>query len=162
MEQLSLMYPAGKEPNTKTLTEEACNDLSIDFLLGFLTSNKDERHIIRRMMLELESDPEVISYRCDVFEDIMRFPNLRTRLANALDQLNYMKTLGSTFMDETVAPLWQLINRLRELEIYIGCIADIYNALADTPVKSEGMLRLKEYVSEIYNGSGFEYRCSTN
>ena len=157
MEQLSLMYPAGKEPNTKTLTEEACNDLSIDFLLGFLTSNKDERHIIRRMMLELESDPEVISYRCDVFEDIMRFPNLRTRLANALDQLNYMKTLGSTFMDETVAPLWQLINRLRELEIYIGCIADIYKALADTPVKSEGMLRLKEYVSEIYNGSGFEY-----
>ncbi|MBQ3300287.1 MAG: IS66 family transposase zinc-finger binding domain-containing protein [Ruminococcus sp.] len=115
------------------------------------------RRVIRRMTLELESDPEVIRYRCDAFEDIMRFPSLRERLTTALDQLNYMKTLGSAFMDETVAPLWQLINRLRELEIYINCITEIHKALSGTPVQSEGMLRLKEYVSSIYNGSGFEY-----
>ena len=157
MDQLSLMYPAGKEANTKTLSEETCNDLSLDYILNFITSNSDERRVIRRMTLELESDPEVIRYRCDVFEDIMRFPSLRERLTTALDQLNYMKTLGSTFMDETVAPLWQLINRLRELEIYINCITEIHKALSGTPVQSEGMLRLKEYVSSIYNGSGFEY-----
>lgn len=157
MDQLSLMYPAGKEANTKTLSEETCNDLSLDYILNFITSNSDERRVIRRMTLELESDPEVIRYRCDVFEDIMRFPSLRERLTTALDQLNYMKTLGSAFMDETVAPLWQLINRLRELEIYINCITEIHKALSGTPVQSEGMLSLKEYVSSIYNGSGFEY-----
>lgn len=157
MDQLSLMYPAGKEANTKTLSEETCNDLSLDYILNFITSNSDERRVIRRMTLELESDPEIIRYRCDVFEDIMRFPSLRERLTTALDQLNYMKTLGSAFMDETVAPLWQLINRLRELEIYINCITEIHKALSGTPVQSEGMLSLKEYVSSIYNGSGFEY-----
>ena len=157
MDQLSLMYPAGKEANTKTLSEETCNDLSLDYILNFIASNSDERRVIRRMTLELESDPGVIRYRCDVFEDIMRFPSLRERLTTALDQLNYMKTLGSTFMDETVAPLWQLINRLRELEIYINCITEIHKALSGTPVQSEGMLSLKEYVSSIYNGSGFEY-----
>ena len=32
MEQLSLMYPAGKTPNTITLSEETCNDLSLDYI----------------------------------------------------------------------------------------------------------------------------------
>ena len=143
MEQISLMYPAGKEPNTKTLSDEACNDLSLDYIFNFVTKNEDERRVIKRMTLELESDPEVIRYRCDVFEDIMRYPELRTRMTNALDQLNYMKTLGTSFMDDTVAPLWQLINRLRELEIYINCITEIHFALGDTPVKSEGLRRMK-------------------
>ena len=157
MEQISLMYPAGKEPNTKTLSDEACNDLSLDYIFNFVTKNEDERRVIKRMTLELESDPEVIRYRCDVFEDIMRYPELRTRMTNALDQLNYMKTLGTSFMDDTVAPLWQLINRLRELEIYINCITEIHFALGDTPVKSEGLRRMKDYVASIYNESGFEY-----
>ena len=53
MEQISLMYPAGKEPNTKTLSDEACNDLSLDYIFNFVTKNEDERRVIKRMTLEL-------------------------------------------------------------------------------------------------------------
>lgn len=155
--EYSLMFPQNAEQSYKTLTPESVNDLSIEFLLDALTKQRYERDHIRKIMTRVTDDPEVIRYRCDVFEDIMRYPELRTRMTNALDQLNYMKTLGTSFMDDTVAPLWQLINRLRELEIYINCITEIHFALGDTPVKSEGLRRMKDYVASIYNESGFEY-----
>nr|WP_316619302.1 hypothetical protein [uncultured Ruminococcus sp.] len=40
MDQLSLMYPAGKEANTKTLSEETCNDLCYSISDGLISAPK--------------------------------------------------------------------------------------------------------------------------
>ena len=77
MEEFSLLYPQNREFTLHKLTDEAINDLSIDFLLDNLTEIKNEREHIRSLMTQITDDPVVIQYRCDVFEDFLRFPKLR-------------------------------------------------------------------------------------
>ena len=156
MDDFSLLYPCGKKPAFSTLGSDACNDLSLDFICEHITENDYEQNIIKKMMTKLESDPEVVRYRCDIFDDILRFPNLRDKISDLLEQLDYLRQLEKSVKDQTAAPVWQLINRLHELEIYVNCISGINECLTENPINSEGLKKMKDYVSSVYNESGFE------
>ena len=157
MENFSLLYPHDKEPSFLTLCDESCNDLSLDLICETLSESEYEQNVIKRMMRRMESDPEVIRYRCDVFEDILKYPELRGRIKELLEQLDYLKELEKSAKDNTAAPIWQLINRLQELDVYVNCISGINEALSDNPINSEGLKEMKDYVSSVYNESGFEH-----
>ena len=142
MNEFNLLYPQGTAPGFQKISETACNDLSLEYILSHVAKNEYEKNLIKRMMTGLESCPEVI------FKDKIR---------DSLDRLDYLKTLGRSFNDDSVAPIWQLINRLQELDVYIGCIEEIYSALKEIDVRSDGLKQLKDYVASVYNDSGFEY-----
>lgn len=78
--EYSLFYPPDKERSSNRLTPESINDLSIDFLLNALTENRNERDHMRILMTSVTDDPDIIRYRCDIFEDFLRFPELRKAL----------------------------------------------------------------------------------
>lgn len=156
MKNFSLMYPEGKQPAFKMLSSDACNDLSLDMIIEQIVESDAEMKTIKRMMMEIESDPAVIRYRCDIFEDILEFPELREKLKEMLEQLDYLKNFNKSFRDDSIAPVWQLINRLLELGAYIDCITGIHNALNNNPIRSEGLKSLREYVSSVYTDSGFD------
>ena len=156
MEEFSLLYPDGKTPSFKMLGEDAYNDLSLDMVFEHISENDREKKIIRDIMTKIESDPEVIRYRCDVFDDIIRYPGLREKVRDMLDQLDYLKSFEKTFRDDSVSPIWQLVTRLQELDVYVGCISGINQALNEFPVRSAGLNALKDYVSSVYDESGFE------
>ena len=157
MENFNLLYPVGKHPDYKTLSDDTCRNLSLDYIIRHVSTSEAERNMIKRMMTQLESDPEVIRFRCDIFEDIIRFPELRSKMKDLLEQLDFMKSIGGNYIEESASSIWQLVNRLRELEVYIDCITEINNTLQRFPVKSEGLRQLRDYVSAVYNDSGFEY-----
>lgn len=157
MENFSLLYPQGKEPNFMTLSDETCNDLSLEYICDHISESEYEQNIIKRMMMKLESDPEVIRYRCDVFADILHFPKLRDRIKELLEELNYLKELERSVKDNTAEPVWQLINRLQELDVYVKCITGINESLTENDISSEGLKLMQEYVSSVYNESGFEH-----
>ena len=156
-DKFSLLYPDGKSPNYKTLPDESVNDLSLEFLCDNITESDYEQNIIHRMMTRIESDPEVIRYRCDIFEDIFKFPALREKIRDLLEELDYLKELEKSAKDNTAEPIWQLINRLQELDVYVNCISGINESLTQNPINSTGLKKMKEYVSSVYNESGFEY-----
>lgn len=157
MDNFSLLYPQNKTSSPAVLTDEACNDLSLEYICEHVTESEYEQNIIMKMMKKLESDPEIIRYRCDIFEDILKFPTLRDKIKELLEQLNYLKELERSVKDNTAAPIWQLINRLQELDVYVNCISGINKSLSENNIKSEGLMQMKEYVSSVYNESGFEY-----
>ena len=125
MEEFSLLYPDGKTPSFKMLGEDDYNDLSLDMVFEHISENDREKKIIRDIMTKIESDPEVIRYRCDVFDDIIRYPGLREKVRDMLDQLDYLKSFEKTFRDDSVSPIWQLVTRLQELDVYVGCISGL-------------------------------------
>ena len=157
LEKFSLLYPEGKEPAYKTLGDEVINDLSLNYICDHLTESDYEKNIIKRLMTRLESDPEVIRYRSDIFDDILRFPKLREGIRSLLEQLDYLKDLEHSAKDKTAEPIWQLVNRLQELHAYINCISGINESLSGNDIRSEGLKKLKEYVSSVYTESGFEH-----
>ena len=157
MENFNLLYPTGKQPNYQTLSDDVIRNLSLDHIIQHVTASNAERNMIKRMMTQIECDPDVIRFRCDIFEDIIRFPELRNKMKDLLEQLDFMKSIGGNFVEENASSIWQLVNRLRELEVYIDCITEIKETLQKFPVKSEGLKQLRDYVSSVYNDSGFKY-----
>ncbi len=157
MDDFSLLYPAGKEPAYKTLSEDAFKDISMEYILEYISQSEHEKKTLKSMMMKLESDPEVIRYRCDVFEDIIKYPELREKLKEMLEQLEYLKGYEKTYKDDTNSSVWQLIDRTQELNVYVNCITGIAQALSEIPVKSEGLNRMKEFVSSVCTKSGFDH-----
>ncbi len=157
MADLSLLYPRNVKPDTKLLSPEAVNDLSIEFICEKLSGELFEQNIIKNIMINIEKNPEVIRYRRDIFDDIYHFPKLRERIKDLLEELAYLKELEKSAKDATASPIWQLVNRLHELDIYVNCISGIHESLTENDIKSEGLMQLKDFVSNIYNENGFEY-----
>lgn len=157
MQNFSLLYPENCQSKFMILTEEACNDLSLELICQTLSEEIFEQNIIKKIMMKIERNPDIIQYRCDVFEDIMRFPKLREEIKSLLEELAYLKDLEKSVKDATAAPVWQLINRLQELDIYVNCISKINECLTENDIHSDGLKSLKNFVNSIYNESGFEY-----
>lgn len=155
MENLSLLHPQNLNAVYRTLTKEAINDLSVDFLCNALTEDAYERNSIKQLLTKITDDEEVIKYRCDVFDDFLRFPKLREDLTALLEKLADLREIERFQKDSEASSLWQLINRLREIGCYVDCITQIKTTLETIDVKSQGLLMLKENVTSIYNDSGF-------
>ncbi len=156
-DKFSLLYPPGVQPDYQVLGEETCNDLSLEYICEHITDIEYEQNVIKKMMTKLEKNPETIRYRCDVFEDILKFPALRKKIEELLEELSFLKEIEKSVKDQTAAPLWQLISRLHELDVYVKCISGISQCLTENEIHSEGLKALREYVTSVYNESGFEY-----
>ena len=68
MQEFSLLYPQGVEPDCKTLCEEAVNDLSLELICEKLADDTFEHNIIKNIMIKIERNPAVIRYRTDIID----------------------------------------------------------------------------------------------
>lgn len=153
--EFSLLHPQGKEYVNNQLTAEAVNDLSVDFLLDNLTDSKNERAHLYNLMTQITDDAEVIRYRGDVFDDFLRFPELRSAMEELVARLADLKDVARFQKDNEGPSLWSLINRLREIDEYVACITMIKDTLEKLEIRSEGMKTLRKLVTDIYTESGF-------
>ncbi len=154
-ETFSLLHPENSHDNYHKLTNEAMNDLSVDFICEALTEDPFERNNIKQLLVNLPCDEEIIRYRCDVFEDFLRFPKLREDLTTILAKLKDLKEIERFQKDSESSSLWQLVNRLRELDGYVDCITEIKSTLESLDIRSEGLKTLREKVQTMYSDSGF-------
>ena len=58
--------------------------MSVDYICDALTKEQYERNSIKQLLINITDAEEVIKYRCDVFEDFLRFPKLRDDLSALL------------------------------------------------------------------------------
>ena len=152
----SLLYPENAERSYHTLSDEAVNDLSLEFILDALTDRHTERPHLLGMMTKLPTDAETIHYRHEVFADFLRYPKLRERMRELVAKLSDLRDLERFQMDNDSSALWSLINRLREMDDYMACINTIKQTLSEIPITSSGLLRLREIVTDIAQESGFD------
>lgn len=151
----SLLSPQGSKAIYRTLTKEAINDLSVDFLVEALSCDSYEQNSIKQLLINITDDVATIKYRCDVFEDFLKFPKLREDLTELLAKLKDLREIERFQKDSESSSLWQLVNRLREIDGYVDCITKIKETLESLPIESEGLKNLRQRVQKIYNDSGF-------
>lgn len=155
MQEFSLLYPGKEIPEYQILPEDTAHDLAVDVFCSLLSEMEPERKIIRSVMTHISGDPSVIRYRCDIFEDVLRFPQLREQMRKLLDRVDFLKTYGSFGKESDASGVWDLVHRLDEMNEYIQCVQEIYTCLNDLEIQSEGFLTLKEYVRKLYEDAGF-------
>ena len=155
MVEISLLYPGTQPPAYQDLPEATVHDLGLEEVCEQLTSAAAERNIILRTMTKLPSDPEVIRYRCEVFEDVLRFPKMRETMMTLLDRVDFLRTYGSFAKDTDASGVWELVHRLDEMDEYIACVQSTYECLNGIDLQSDGLRSLREYARSIYEDQGF-------
>lgn len=156
MKELSILTPPDIEVNYRKISDVTIHDLALDVICDSIAESKNERDIIRRFMANMTDDDRVTKYRVEVFEDLMRFPKMRSKMLELLEQIDFLKTYG-TFRPgyEEVAGVWELLHRLSEISDYIKCVEAIYECLDGVDIKSEGLINIRNYVSELFKDKGF-------
>lgn len=152
----SILYPDGREPEIKTMSEVTFHDLGLDTVCKSVGRNESEYDYIRRTMCAINSDPETAEYRAGIFADIYGFPTLRERILKLLDKVNFIKEYGIRRDYDEKAGIWDLMHRLDEVNDYINCIEDMQECLGDYDLKSEGLINLREHINRIYHEEGFD------
>ncbi len=144
------------EKSPLSMSSEAINDLSLDFIVSAITKDEFEQNIIKQLMTQIECSEELIKYRCDVFEDFLRIPKLRSNLTSLLEMLGELREIEKFKKDSDASSLWQLVNRMREINRYIDCIKELRSTLEGMDIHSQGLVTLRELVVKIYEDGSFE------
>ena len=154
--RLSILNPQGEEAEYKILPNVAVHDLGLDLICKKLSAKEQEQEMIKRIMARMTANPKVTQYRCDVFSDILNFPEMRNRMMELLDQVDFLRDYGSfkRDYDESVGT-WDLLHRLDEIKDYIQCVEAIFECLSGVELQSEGLINLRHYVEELYHDHGF-------
>ena len=154
--KLSILFPRQDEVTYREIPEESWHDLGLDALTEKVAATPQEVPLISRVMMSLTADPRVAAFRSDVFEDILRHPEIRNRLMKLLDKVKLFYDYGVVNRhegDET--SIWDLMHRLEEYHDYILTVEAIRECLSDKDLVSEGLTALRDTVEQIYREQGF-------
>ena len=157
MEKISLLHPTGHGDDYTQLSDIAVHDLGFDAICEQLSDKEPEKRMILRIMSRMTPDPYVAKYRGDIFDDIMKYPDMRNRMLDILNEVKFLKEFGSFKRDyDETAGAWDLIHRLDEINDYIKSVEAIQSCLDGVELSAQGLLDLRKYVQQIYTDSGFE------
>ena len=156
-EKLSILFPRQDEVTYREIPEESWHDLGLDAIMEKIAAKPQEVPLIRRVMMNLTADPRVAAFRIDVFDDILRHPEIREKLMALLDKVRMFYDYGVVNRHEgDEAGIWDLMHRLEEYHDYILTVEAIRECLSEKDLVSEGLTGLRDAVNRIYEEKGFE------
>ncbi len=154
--RLSILFPYQDEVTYREIPEESWHDLGLDALTEKVAAQPKEVPLLCRVMMSLTADPRVAAFRSDVFEDMLRHPEIREKLTKLLDKIKMFYDYGVVNRhegDET--GIWDLMHRLEEYYDYILTVEAIRECLSEKDLVSEGLTNLRDTVDRIYQDQGF-------
>lgn len=158
-EQLSLLWPAGRTatPDRRpAMGASVAADLELDDVVGVLVGDDRRRErFVEGVLTELCSDGAVIKYRQGVVTDLLADEALCARLQRLLSNLAALGAPRERDLGK-MAPFIQVATRAGELEMHVATATQLLAALEDSPITSEALLRLRDYLREITGAPAFQ------
>ena len=152
---ISILFPKSDAKFTQ-MSESAFHDLGLDSVCKALTSDAKEQKYISGIISNMTADVETARFRQEVFADILDLPQLRKKITELFERLEFMKSFGSLAKKtEEKLGIWYLLHRLDELDDYIKCVEAMRECLGDEGIRSQGLIRFREYINGIYEDSCF-------
>lgn len=154
--KFSILFPYSEESQYKQLSETSCHDLGLDILCRNLTNDIKEQNMIMNILSNMTSDNRVARYRQKVFVDILGSPELRKRMSELFERIEFIRNFSTTRIDsDEKLGFWHLIHRLDELNDYIQCVEAMKDCLTQGNIQSQGLLDFKKYIDELYDDACF-------
>ena len=152
---ISILFPKSDAVFTQ-MSESAFHDIGLDSVCKALTSDAKEQKYISGIISNMTADVETARFRQEVFADILDLPQLRKKITELFERLEFMKSFGSLAKKtEEKLGIWYLLHRLDELDDYIKCVEAMRECLGDEGIRSQGLIRFREYINGIYEDSCF-------
>lgn len=152
----SLLQPVGMDVEYRCLPDYVIHDLGLDTFCQEVSGDAKERRMIFNVLSKITDDANVAAYRQHIFGDILRLPELRKTMMELFDKIQFMRDFSSMHKtsDEELG-LWHLFHRLDELDSYIKTVETMRDCLSDEKIHSEGLISLRDYITEIYEEACF-------
>src|SRR5262245_21683492 len=148
---LSLLWPDAARPvQTGTALDPQCvRDLELESALAAFTDSRMRRSSVREVCLNLCTDPAIIAYRQDVFDDLWRNPDFTAHLEALLPDLNALDT-AHIAVDRRRSSLQEITWRLGELEHLVSCVTGMITAFAAVgdKVRAAGWRILRDRITQ--------------
>jgi DNA mismatch repair protein MutS len=165
MLHFSLLWPGEstiESPGlTTVLAEETIRDLGLSTTIEMISPGMKYRGALQKILFNICLDPAVINYRQDILEDLVSQPELTACLNELLPEITHLeghldrKTYGT---QREKPSLYQLVNRLMELKVFVACIDRLGTVLAPLrgKLRSDGLKHLDAFVEETESNPVFQ------
>ncbi|MCQ2467375.1 MAG: hypothetical protein MJ166_07665 [Clostridia bacterium] len=149
---MNLLYPDGIE-NTNKLSAEAYKDLAVDEILDSMIISKEDREIIKDAIMHIPNSAETIRYRQDIIKDLISDDELCKELETILKSLNVLQDFKNNNRFRTVkkASLWELIDYMQEMDLYIQIVEALKGVFEKYEMKSKGLNEISELLKSAIN-----------
>ena len=151
---ISLLWPPGATapPPETWLDENSARDLGLEETISGIvlrSSGREGRQAVKEILLQLCPDPDVLRYRQDVVEDLLRYPELAAGFEKLLPRLAELERYGQA--DQQEINLYRVTWWLGELELYLECVRLLGQIFKDVneELSSEGLRRLRDTIAAI-------------
>jgi hypothetical protein len=155
--EFSLLYPigSGRTAGVDRWGENTVEDLGIDQLAWDLSIDNKYHDAIKLILLELCNDCDIISYRQEILDDLLKYPAVSTSLQELLPVFAKLKAYAETRSQKTA--LQEVLSRLPELNTYVTCVRKLQQILveADPDTRSRGLARLRLLLAEVTDDPTF-------
>src|SRR5690349_10524221 len=145
----SLLYPKGSDPSLNgqndflKLSPAAAHDLRLEDLMAAFTPDRGHQKDVQELFSRLPRDPQIISYRQAVLEDMLVNPQLVERFTSLLPVIESLFQ-ASYHSRREMSWLHEVVERVGELQNLIDCYEGIGEVLRSMEGRfhSEGLLNL--------------------
>ena len=162
----SLLAPSRVASNEYTTADAAsflelsavtAHDLGLDEIVAAFTSDRDHQKEIRNLFSRLPRDPNVITYRQAVLEDLLANPELAERFAALLPVIDSL-FVSAHRLEREMPWLHEVVWRAGELQNIIDCFEGLGEILllVEGRIRSEGLRRLQEEVRQAQSDPKYQ------
>ncbi|MGI8915989.1 MAG: MutS-related protein [Chloroflexota bacterium] len=158
-EQISLLWPFGRTATPErrpAMGGSVPADLELDDVVAVLVGDDRRRErFVESVLTELCTDNAVIRYRQGIVTDLLADETLCGRLQRLLSNLAALAVPRERDPGK-MAPFIQVATRAGELELHVGTAMHLQEALEGSPIASEALLRLRDYLRDITSAPEFQ------
>ena len=164
----SLLYPKGPAGSSDgsasmhmasnlELSSTAAHDLGLDEIVAAFASDREHQNEIRGLFSQLPRDPEVITYRQAVLEDLLAIPELAERFASLLPVIDSLFTAAHP-LEREMTWLHDVVWRAGELQNIVDCFEGMGEILrsVESRIHSEGLRILQEEIRKAQNDPTYQ------
>jgi len=146
---MNLLYPNG-EMQTKKLSDDAYKHLAVEELVEMIGVTSEEKALVRNVVSVIPQDVETVLYRQEVLKDFLTDESFCDELAGILGDLDILKEYNERnfFTIRKKSSLWDMINYMEEMEVYVRVLEGLTQFFAAHEVNSEGLKEVSKLLQD--------------
>lgn len=159
---ISLLWPTEeaqvKHKNEMPLSDRCYVDLGVDQIVQGLCLNHDFFSELRLLLANLCNDPEVIGYRLDIIEDLMKLDGLCEQLEEIIPLIRKLEEFSSPRLMTGAEELRKIAWRLEILSMYAECVAKLHATLQQyhDVIQSDGLNQLLLSLDQVVHAENYQ------
>src|SRR5438132_6796392 len=163
----SLLWPSTPPPTSlwSQISPTAAEDLNLAEIVSAIVGSDGPRvrvqqreQFARQTLSQLCLVPELIASRQEVLEDLLLDPLLQERFAEIVPQLEELSdasALSERYRPSPREALDRIVRRLAELELFVGVVRQLHDALEAASIESSKLQQLREDLRQLVQSETF-------